>query len=134
MSKRTSGSFEVKITPQPAVENVGDPAISRMALDKRFHGGLEATSRGEMLAFRSLIPGSAGYVAMERVSGSLDGRTGSFIFKHDGTMTRGAAHLTLSVVPDSGTDELLGLSGSMVILVADGKHSYEFEYEFASPS
>ena len=133
MLKRITGSFDVKITPQPAVENVGDPAIGRMALDKRFHGGLDATSRGEMLAFRSLVPGSAGYVAMERVVGSLDGRKGSFIFKHDGTMTRGAAHLTLTVVPDSGTDELLGLSGSMAIIITEGKHTYEFNYELASP-
>ena len=91
MSKKISGSFEVTITPQAAVEQVGDPAIGRMALDKRFHGGLDATSRGEMLAFRSAVAGSAGYVAMERVVGSLDGRTGSFVLKHDGTMTRGAA-------------------------------------------
>ena len=102
-----------------------------MSLDKVFKGDLEATSYGEMLAWRSPVPGSAGYVAMERVSGSLHGRTGAFVLQHSSTLTRGAQRQSVTVVPDSGTGELTGLSGQLTIIIADGKHSYEFDYTIA---
>ena len=123
-----SGSFEVKMIPQLQEEGIGDPSVGRMALDKQFHGGLEAMSRGQMLTAMTDVEGSAGYVAIERVTGTLDGRGGTFALQHSGTMTRGVPQLTLTVVPDSGTGELLGLAGRMTIDNADGKHSYDFEY------
>ncbi len=122
-----SGSFEVKMTPQ-VDDNIGEPIVGRMSLDKNFQGDLEAESRGQMLAVMSSVEGSAGYVAMERVKGKLHGHAGTFALQHSGTMTRGAQQLSITVVPDSGTDELAGLSGTMKINIADGKHSYEFEY------
>ena len=128
MTQRASGPFEVKLKPQAAEEGVGDPSVGRMSLDKQFHGDLEATSKGQMLATQTEVKGSAGYVAMERVVGSLHGRSGSFALQHSGTMNRGAPHLTITVVPDSGTGELVGLAGNMGITIVDGKHSYDFEY------
>jgi hypothetical protein len=125
MANRAVGTFEVKVTPQPPE---GDPAVGRMTLDKRFQGDLEATSLGQMLAFMSPVKGSAGYVAIERVVGTLQGRSGSFALQHSGTMTRGVPGLNLTVVPDSGTEDLVGLSGRMVITIDAGAHSYEFEY------
>ena len=130
MIKHASGTFEVKLTPQADVE-VGDPTVGRMSIEKQFQGDLEATSRGQMLAVMTGVKGSAGYVAMERVSGTLDGRSGSFALQHSGTMTRGEGQLTVTVVPDSGTAQLAGLSGKMSINIADGQHSYEFEYTLA---
>ena len=128
MRNHTSGSFEVKMIPQPQEEGVGDPSVGRMALDKQFQGGLEAMSRGQMLASMTDVEGSAGYVAIERVTGTLDGRGGTFALQHSGIMTRGVPQLTITVVPDSGTGELLGLAGRMTIDIADGKHSYDFQY------
>jgi hypothetical protein len=122
-----SGTFEVKMKPQ-ADENVGDPTIGRMSLDKQFHGDMEATSKGQMLAVQGEIKGSAGYVAIERVTGTLSGRTGTFALQHTGTMNRGVPEQSVTVVPDSGTGDLSGLSGKMTIKIADGKHSYEFDY------
>lgn len=130
MTSRASGTFEVTITPQPHVEAVGDEGIGRMALDKQFSGDLVAASKGQMLASRSDVQGSAGYVALERVRGTLAGKRGSFALQHSGTMTRGAPHLVITVVPDSATDELVGLSGTMAIQISGGKHSYTFDYEF----
>lgn len=128
MANRASGPFEVKLTPQAPSEGVGDPTIGRMAIDKTFRGDLEAVGRGQMLAFRSEVEGSAGYVAIERVEGSLRGRSGSFTLQHTGLMTRGAPQLTIDVVPDSGTGGLTGLTGTMSIRVEGGRHSYEFAY------
>lgn len=122
-----SGTFDVKMTPQPQEGT----AVGRMTLDKQFHGDLEATSKGEMLAFTTGVEGSAGYVAMEQVSGTLKGRRGTFVLQHGGTMTRGTPQLSITVVPDSGTDELVGLAGRMTIEIANGKHSYGFEYTLA---
>jgi hypothetical protein len=119
-----AGTFEVKLAPQPT-DAMG---LGRMSIDKQFHGDLEATSKGEMLAAMTETKGSAGYVAIERVTGALHGRTGTFVLQHSGTMNRGAASLSVTVVPDSGTDKLAGLSGKMAIQVEGGKHSYEFEY------
>jgi hypothetical protein len=127
-----SGPFDVKITPQPADDKVGDPTVGRMSIDKQFHGDLEATSKGQMLAAMTEVKGSAGYVAMERVTGTLRTpggvRSGGFALQHSGTLNRGAAQLSVTVVPDSGTGQLAGLAGKMTIIIADGKHSYDFEY------
>jgi Protein of unknown function (DUF3224) len=122
------GTFEVKMAPQPAQEGVGDASIGRMALDKQYSGDLEATAKGQMLATRSPVEGSAGYVALERISGALHGRRGEFALQHNGTMTRGVPQLTVTVVPDSGTGELLGLAGTLAITQTDGKHFYDIEY------
>jgi hypothetical protein len=105
-----------------------------MSLDKQFRGDLEATGHGEMLAVRTDTEGSAGYVALERIAGTLDGRNGTFALQHSGTMTRGVPQLLITVVPDSGTGELAGIAGRMNINIADGKHSYDFEYTLADIS
>jgi hypothetical protein len=128
-----SGTFEVKLAPQ-APEDANDPALARMTLDKRFHGDLEGTSKGQMLSVGTAVQGSAGYVAIERVTGTLHGRSGSFVLQHNATMDRGKPSLNIIVVPDSGTGDLAGLTGRMSINIADGKHSYEFEYTLAEGS
>ena len=119
------GTFEVTLVPQPTDER---EAVGRLTIDKTFHGDLEGTSRGQMLTASTGTQGSAGYVAIEQVRGTLQGRAGSFALQHSGTMTRGAPSLVITVVPDSGSDELVGLAGQMAIIIADGKHSYDFEY------
>jgi hypothetical protein len=128
MATHASGTFEVKLNPQPTVENVGDPTVGRLSIDKRFSGDLEATSKGEMLAAGTDVKGSAGYVAIERVTGTLHGRNGSFALQHSGVMTRGTPQLSITVVPDSGTGQLVGLAGKMTINIVEGKHSYDFAY------
>ncbi|MFY9550885.1 MAG: DUF3224 domain-containing protein [Thermoanaerobaculia bacterium] len=128
MTTRATGTFEVKLTPQPSGDKAEDEAVGRMSLDKQFHGDLEGTSKGQMLTAGTAVKDSAGYVAIERVDGTLKGQRGSFVLQHSGTMTRGAPQLVITVVPDSGTGQLVGLAGKMTILIADGKHSYEFEY------
>jgi hypothetical protein len=127
--QRVQGSFEVKMAPQPGGES-GAPG--RMLLDKRFSGALEGTSQGQMLALSTATKGSAGYVAMELFTGTLAGRRGSFVLQHSGTMTRGTPSLTVSVLPDSGSGELQGLSGTMGIRIESGKHFYDFEYSLPS--
>jgi hypothetical protein len=127
-SARASGTFEVKLTPQAADAYADGAELGRMTIDKQFRGDLSGTSTGQMLTGISPVKGSAGYVAIERVTGALAGRRGSFVLQHSGTMARGAATLTVSVVPDSGTEELMGLAGTMVINVVGGQHSYEFTY------
>lgn len=129
MTTHASGTFEVKLTPQD--DKSEDSGLGKMVIDKQFHGDLEAVSKGQMLAAGTAVKDSAGYVAMERVSGTLHGRKGGFVLQHSGTMTRGVPQLTVTVVPDSGTDQLAGLAGKMMIKIADGKHSYEFEYTLA---
>jgi predicted flavoprotein YhiN len=128
---RASGTFDVKLSPQPLEDKNADAMLARMSIDKQFHGDLEATSRGEMLSAGTIAKGSAGYVAIERVTGTLHGRSGSFILQHSATMNRGAAELSITVVPDSGTDQLAGLIGKMNVIIADGKHSYTFDYTLA---
>lgn len=129
MTSHARGDFDVKIIPQTG----DDPAmaIGRLLLDKRYHGELEATAAGQMLAVRTRVENSAGYVAMEQVSGTLLGRTGTFALQHSGVMDRGEQELVISVVPDSGTGELDGLTGTMSIIIAKGKHSYDFEFSLA---
>ena len=126
MTSRASGSFDIELAPQPT--DAG-PAVGRMSIDKRFRGDLDATSKGEMLSHRSSIEGSAGYVAIEHVTGTLDGRRGSFVLQHSGAMDRGEPSLVVTVVPDSGTDGLVGLVGHMNIIIEGGAHSYEFDYD-----
>jgi uncharacterized protein DUF3224 len=126
-----SGEFEVKMTPQAANDHSAGASVGRFSLDKQFHGDLEGTCKGEMLAVSTEVQGSAGYVAMEQITGTLDGRSGSFALQHTGTMTRGTPQLSVTVVPDSGTGQLVGLSGRMAIKIDDGKHFYEFQYTLA---
>ena len=128
MTTRAAGTFEVKLDKQPLADKDADATLGRLSIDKQFLGDLQATSRGEMLSAMTAVKGSAGYVAIERVSGALGGRTGSFVLQHTGTMTRGTPSLSVTVVPDSGTGDLTGLTGSMTIDVSGGKHSYQFEY------
>ena len=122
------GTFDVKLNPLPAYVQ-GEATIGRMSIDKQYHGDLEATSKGEMLSATTSVKGSAGYVAIERVSGTLHGRIGTFVLQHSATMNRGAPQLAIAVVPDSGTGELAGLTGTMAIRIEPGgAHFYEFEY------
>lgn len=121
------GPFQVKRVALPAAFEAA--SLGRHSLDKVFSGDLEATSLGEMISAGGLVPGSAGYVGMERVTGTLHGRSGAFVLQHSATMDRGTPSLTITVVPDTGTDALTGLSGSMRIIIEKGQHSYEFEYE-----
>ncbi len=129
MTHRARGTFDVKVIPQPADDAAGGP-FGRLFLDKKFHGPLHATSNGQMIGFRSAVEGSAGYVALEQVTGALDGREGTFVLQHNGTMQGNVPSLTVTVVPDSGTGQLVGLSGRMAIIIEGKAHSYEFEYAF----
>lgn len=133
MTTHALGTFEVKLNPLILDEKAGDKTLGRMSIDKQFHGDLAAISKGEMLTAVTGTPGSAGYVAIERVDGSLHGRRGTFVLQHNGIMTRDAAQLTIVVVPDSGTGQLTGLAGSMAIKIDGGQHLYDFEYTFAGP-
>ena len=127
-TQQISGRFDVKMLPQPPQDEAAGAVIGRMLLDKRYHGELDATGHGQMLAAHGSEKGSAGYVAIEYVNGSLQGRSGSFVLQHTGIMDRSTPQLTIVVVPDSGTNELKGLSGRMNIVMKDGAHHYEFEY------
>ena len=129
MTMHASGTFEVKLSVQKADNTAAESAkLGRMSIEKQFHGDLEGTSAGEMLSVGTDVKGSAGYVAMERVSGTLHGRTGTFALQHRGTMTRGEPQLSVTVVPDSGTGELVGIEGKLMIKILEKKHFYEFEY------
>jgi hypothetical protein len=123
------GTFDVKVTPQAQDDSAGGP-FGRFFLDKQFHGDLKADSKGQMLGAGTAVEGSGAYVAFEQVTGTLNGKRGSFILQHKGTMRKGVFALNVTVVPDSGTDELAGLAGAMTIIIEGGKHSYEFEYTF----
>ncbi|HYW08187.1 MAG TPA: DUF3224 domain-containing protein [Longimicrobium sp.] len=123
-----SGSFEVTMAPLSTDEHPEGVPLGRMSLDKQFAGDLAGTSKGEMLSAVTPVQGSAGYVAMERVSGTLHGRAGTFVLQHSGTMARGTPQLSITVVPDSGTGELAGLAGTMTIDRTGGKHAYEMTY------
>lgn len=125
---RASGSFEVNLELQDDAE-IGDPSISRRSIDKTFTGDLEARSRGQMLAIMGEEQGSAGYVAIEKIKGTLLGKTGTFALQHSSTMTRGRPEQNIIVVPDSGTDQLTGLNGRMTINIVDGQHFYDFDFE-----
>ena len=125
------GSFEVELAPLPLLQQAADSKLGRMSIDKIFEGDLVGTSQGEMLSAMTDVKGSAGYVAIERLTGKLHGKSGSFVLQHSGTMSHGEQRLTITVVPDSATGQLTGLSGSMSIRIEEGRHYYEFEYELA---
>jgi hypothetical protein len=124
---RATGTFDVQLTPQSSDSTEGS-TLGRMSISKKLHGDLTGTSEGEMLTAMTKTEGSAGYVAVERVTGTLHGKRGSFVLQHTGIMARGEQQLTITVVPDSGTDDLIGITGSMSIAISNGSHSYEFEY------
>jgi hypothetical protein len=129
MTFHASGPFDVKMIPQKTDNKEAESAnIGRMSGDKQFHGDLEATGKGEMLSVQTEVKGSAAYVALERVTGKLKGRSGTFVLQHSSTMAHGEYHQSITVVPDSGTGQLVGLAGKMTIIITDGKHFYEFDY------
>ena len=128
MTMRAIGTFEVVMQPLSEPDTVPGAALGRMSLDKQFDGDLLAVGKGEMLTALTGVEGSAGYVAIERVTGTLHGRQGSFVFQHAGIMSRGDQHLSISVVPDSGTEQLIGISGVFSLTIVDGKHGYVFDY------
>jgi len=128
LTKVASGSFDVKLTPQAPDEKDEGTTLGRMSLEKQYHGDLDASARGEMLTAMAGVKGSGSYVAIERVKGALHGRGGSFVLQHMGTMTRGEPQLSISVVPDSGAGQLVGIAGRMTITIAEGKHSYQLAY------
>jgi len=127
MTIRATGTFQVTVTPQ-ADEHLADAMIGRLTIDKQFMGDIVGTSKGQMLSAGGSVKGSAGYVAIEKVTGTLAGRHGTFVLQHTGTMNRGEPSLTITVVPDSGTGELTGLAGALAIIIADGEHTYDFNY------
>ena len=131
VTTRATGTFDVKLVPQVTEGYSEDGTLSRMTIDKEFHGDLDGTSKGQMLAAMTSVKNSAGYVAIERITGMLHGQSGTFALMHTGTMNRGVPGLAIAVVPDSGTGQLAGLSGTFVIVIADGRHSYEFDYAIA---
>lgn len=123
------GTFEPKLVPQPPDDKAEGSTLGRMVISKKFHGDLDATSEGQMLTAMTDVKGSAGYVAIERVTGTVGGRRGSFVLQHMGTLDRGAPQQSVTIVPDSGTGELAGIMGTITIqIAADGTHSYDFAY------
>ena len=128
MTRHAEGAFDVKTTPLPADETLTGTLIGRYSLVKQYHGDLDAASKGEMLAAGEPATGNAGYVAIEQVTGTLNGHTGSFALQHIGTMEGGGYKLSVIVVPGSGTGQLTGIAGTLNIVIANGKHSYTFDY------
>jgi hypothetical protein len=128
MIRHATGTFDVKVAPLTLDDKTAPATLGRMSIDKQIHGDLEGTGKGEMLTAATSVKGSAGYVAIEQITGTLKGRKGSFVLQHRGVMAHGKFELLVTVVPDSGTDELTGLAGTFNIIIADGKHSYDFEY------
>jgi hypothetical protein len=134
MSTQARGTFEVTMSPAAPGDAAANPRVGRVSLTKKFHGDLEGFSTVEMLTAMTEVKGSAGYVAIENVSGALGGRAGAFVLQHSGTMARGQGALTITVVPDSGTAALLGLAGTMTIEIVEGKHFYAFDYTVDPPA
>ena len=128
VTSHATGTFEVKLIPQGPGDKAEGPTLARLSIDKQYHGDLEAAGKGEMLTSGPDAKGSGAYVAIERVTGTLGGRSGSFVLQHSGTLTRGATDLSITVVPDSATGQLEGLTGKLGVIIANGKHSYEFDY------
>lgn len=128
MSHHAKGTFEVKLVPQTVTHSELAESIGRMSIDKKFAGDLTGTSLGEMLSAMGTVKGSAGYVAIEKVTGSLHGKSGTFCLQHTGVMNRGTPSLTVTVIPDSGTGELAGLSGTLTIKIENKQHYYELDY------
>jgi hypothetical protein len=133
VAEHAVGGFDVKAEPQGEADKAEGSTLGRYSLDKLYHGDLEGTAKATMLTAGTDVKGSAGYVAMERVTGTLKGRSGSFVLQHSGTMAHGESQLSITVVPDSGTGQLAGIAGKMAIIIAEGKHSYEFDYTLPAP-
>ncbi len=133
MTQHATGAFDVKLLPLDPAFKSDDNSVGRFSIDKQFHGDLDATSKGEMLSGMGTVKGSGGYVAIERVTGTLAGRAGTFLLQHNGTMQNGVFHLNVIVIPDSGTNQLAGLDGSMQIIIKDGHHSYDLTYTLPAP-
>ena len=133
MTNRATGTFDVKTSPQPLAIAEREGGMGRMLLEKQYHGELEATATGEMLTGMGTVPGSAGYVAIERVEGTLGGRRGSFLLQHTGTMDRGSPTLAVRVIPDSGTGELTGIAGTLIIRIEGKRHDYDLDYTLPVP-
>jgi len=129
---QAKGTFEISMHPEPPFDVVDGVRLGRVRIDKRFAGALDATSQVHMLSAHTPVENSAGYVAIERVVGALDGKRGSFVLQHTGVMTRGERSLRVRVVPDSATGELQGLRGEMAIEIVDGRHYYVFDYELGA--
>lgn len=127
-----SGTFEVIMKPQTTSGHAAEIGLARMSIDKVFHGGIDGTSKGEMLSSGDYATGSAGYVAFEKVTGTVDGHAGSFVLQHSATMDHGAPSLSVAVVPGSGTGALKGIAGKLEIQIAQGKHSYTFDYSLTA--
>ena len=125
---RASGTFDVVLNPLPLDDKAEDGVSTRLSLAKTFSGDLEGTSRGQMLAAEASVQGSGAYVAIERITGTLNGRRGTFVVQHSGWMSKAGMQLTVTVVPDSGTEQLTGLAGAMTIKIVGKQHFYEFEY------
>lgn len=128
MNQHASGVFDIKLTPQTVTDPAEAGFHDRLGFDKQFRGDLEASAKGVMLAVRTAVEGSAGYVAIERIEGRLHGRQGSFLLQHSGHMSHAGQHMTITVIPDSGTGELVGLRGQLAITIVDGQHRYGFDY------
>lgn len=124
----SKGTFEVQVTPEPPIDAVDGVSIGRVTVQKQIRGGLEATTVVHMLGVRTPIDGMGGYVAIERVTGTLEGKRGTFVLQHGGTMAGGKPTLHVTVVPGSGTGELVGLRGNFEITIEAGKHFYAFDW------
>lgn len=133
MSRRAVGSFDVSVKPLEAYAQ-DSPGLGRMSIDKQYHGDIDGTGRGEMLTGMTDVKDSGVYVAVERVTGAVHGKKGTFIVHHTGVVARGAQDLRITVVPDSGTGDLTGLTGTLAIDIApDGTHTYCFDYALPEP-
>ncbi len=125
---QATGTFDVKVKPEPLSDVAAKSELGRMSIDKVFHGGMDGTSTGEMLSWLDAAHTSGSYVAIERFTGTLAGKSGGFALQHLGTITKGAQDLSISIVPGSGTGELAGISGTFILTIAEGKHSYTLTY------
>jgi len=132
MATTAKGTFEVKLRPQASDPATHDESLGRMSIEKQFQGDIEGTSRGEMLTAGTAVNGSGAYVAIEKVTATLHGQSGTFILYHQGIMTRGTPRLAITVVPDSGTGELGGIAGTLDIEIVEGKHYYSLDYTLTS--
>ena len=128
VNQTAKGEFVVKLQPLGLEGVPEDKKLGRMSINKSISGDLVATTVGQMLSAMTDVKGSAGYVAIEKVDGVLRGKKGTFVLQHSGTMNKGSPSLSVTVVPDSGTGELVGIAGEFNIIISDGKHSYEFKY------
>jgi hypothetical protein len=128
VTEHASGTFDVKLAPLGEPDKADGLTLGTYSLHKQYHGDLEASAKGTMLTAGTEVKGSAGYVAIERVTGALKGHKGSFVLQHNGTLTRGTPQQNIIVVPDSGTGQLTGLTGKLTVIIESGSHSYEFDY------